>query len=933
MIINWDDPYRDVGRVGGSDIDTVAMPDAVKVPAPQTDVQAKKDAADLVRTNQLIQEGILGAAAKPERIPAAAVTGIQENITALGEVDRAISSLARRPESIGPGTGMLGEMYTQWNDPEGTDVRADVGEIGAVKIHDLSGAAVSASEAPRFTPFVPSTSDQPEAARTKLIKFRERLEQQIREALDYYQPKNGYLPYSTPKIEQYLKTTPAPAQPLREAPPTPLSATAASEGELGQTSTMLNAEDLGTEPRPGGPVVPKDLMELTIDNPPLTATATFDPNDPRRPAPLTKDMTEGMDFTVPDWLKDLGTGTAKTAGTLVETIGDVPGLVANPMIAAHNWATGGNAKADMGENMREAFGLPEWEGGFGEVAKAGLGAFGGAGLATKAAEVATNPSALAAFTTLAKEPIRQTLGAVTGALGSVGAREAGLPWPVQLAANVAGNVAGYGGSKIVAPSRGADPRIAAAARAEDVRISQPMIEGNRKAINQAGTLEANKGTAPIIQEGFARTGEDIEKGVAKLGAGGTASDRVGTGETVRQAAKDIVEGDKRTSKAAYTAAEAIDGDPVIVPTDLVAAIDARIAKLMRRPGMNADAIAELKVYRDDLIPPAVKPKKGQPPAPPKELRLSDLRDMRTDLRETIKGGLTRTSGQKKADAAMMELLDGTNSDIKRTLSPEAWDAWKTADAGYAKSMGYIKDALVPFLGKDFDQLPAEAIADRLNAAAKNNSRALAALYERLPPQKQRDVAATFVDILGRAGPDDPFTTARFVSQARKLSNQSRETLFGASGAESFKNLLVLARRLELAKSQVNVSKTARPVVKAVMQRLGEIFTLGAGGIGLITAGPAGGGAGALAGGAMMGAQAGKRAFDASRLMNPKLTLILADAASARDPASYRDIAIRLGAQIARDPSLKEALEPLQQELEKAGGKKRDINALQAEDTR
>jgi hypothetical protein len=68
-------------------------------------------------------------------------------------------------------------------------------------------------------------------------------------------------------------------------------------------------------------------------------------------------------------------------------------------------------------------------------------------------------------------------------------------------------------------------------------------------------------------------------------------------------------------------------------------------------------------------------------------------------------------------------------------------------------------------------------------------------------------------------------------------------------------------------------------------------------------------------------------------MDPKLTLVLADAASARDPASYRDIAIRLGSLIARDPGLQEALGPLQQMFEEGSGKKRDIRELQAEDTR
>ena len=491
---------------------------------------------------------------------------------------------------------------------------------------------------------------------------------------------------------------------------------------------------------------------------------------------------------------------------------------------------------------------------------------------------------------------------------------------MQLAANVLGSLAGYGGTKVVAPSRAADPGLARIAAQENVPIVQPMLKGNRAAINKAGTLEANQATAPIIQEGFDRPRAGVERGVERLGAGGTASpDRASTGETIRQAAKNVVEGDKRTSNAAYAAAEAIDGDPMINPAQMRAKVEAQIAKLSANKNANAPVIKELKNYLKDI-------------AGPKPLS-AIARDLRTTIRDNINASdLTRSSAQKKADARMLEVLDGTKDDIRAGLSDEAWNAWQKADEGYAKSMGYIKDALIPFLGKDFDSLPAEAIADRLTAAAKNNSRALAELHRRLPPQRQRDLAATFVDILGKAGPDEPFTTARFISQARKLSNQSRETLFGERGAQSFNNLLVLARRLEFAKSQVNVSKTARPVRQAIMQKLGQILTGGAIGGGALVGGGTGAAIGGAAGLGIMVGEAGARAFSASRLMDPKLTMVLADAASARDPASYRDIAVRLGTLIARDPSLEEDLGALQQELEKAGGKRNKAD-LTVEDTR
>lgn len=136
-------------------------------------------------------------------LPATAAAGIQANLESLRALDSAIAALKSRPQSIGPGTGMLGDTFTQFNDPDGTEIRSRVGKIGAMTIHDLSGAAVSATEAPRFQPFVPTVQDRPEVAEKKLNQFREALQAQIKESLDYYSPANGYMPYQTPQAEQF----------------------------------------------------------------------------------------------------------------------------------------------------------------------------------------------------------------------------------------------------------------------------------------------------------------------------------------------------------------------------------------------------------------------------------------------------------------------------------------------------------------------------------------------------------------------------------------------------------------------------------------------------------------------------------------------------------------------------------------------------------
>ena len=155
-----------------------------------------------------------------QNLPAAAATGIQENLTTIQKIDQAIAALKARPQSIGPGTGVLGETFTQLNDPSGNDARQRIGEIGAYKIHDLSGAAVSASEAPRFSAFVPKVTDTPDKVLTNLQNFRNSLAQTTKGMLDFYGPNNGFIQYQTPQSQQFIQEL-APAGSSGDAPGMP----------------------------------------------------------------------------------------------------------------------------------------------------------------------------------------------------------------------------------------------------------------------------------------------------------------------------------------------------------------------------------------------------------------------------------------------------------------------------------------------------------------------------------------------------------------------------------------------------------------------------------------------------------------------------------------------------------------------------------------
>jgi hypothetical protein len=85
-----------------------------------------------------------------------------------------------------------------------------IADIGSMKIHDRSGAAVSAAEFPRLKPFVPSANDEPAAAVEKLKLFKREYELMQQGITTFY--SEGY---------KQPPTSPAPAPTLRPASAVP----------------------------------------------------------------------------------------------------------------------------------------------------------------------------------------------------------------------------------------------------------------------------------------------------------------------------------------------------------------------------------------------------------------------------------------------------------------------------------------------------------------------------------------------------------------------------------------------------------------------------------------------------------------------------------------------------------------------------------------
>lgn len=137
--------------------------------------------------------------------PAQPLTARADNQAAVTNIDNALSLLDPKNNSpaaknarssIGVGTGILGDTFTQYNNPEGSDFRALLGQIGGVVIKDISGAAVTAAEDERLKKWVPRVTDRPEVAASKLRNMRREIQQRNMAFDTTYSPEQGYRPFA-----------------------------------------------------------------------------------------------------------------------------------------------------------------------------------------------------------------------------------------------------------------------------------------------------------------------------------------------------------------------------------------------------------------------------------------------------------------------------------------------------------------------------------------------------------------------------------------------------------------------------------------------------------------------------------------------------------------------------------------------------------------
>lgn len=142
---------------------------------------------------------------EPRLQPDTPLRGMLENANNLRQAQQALRLITEQPSAVGLVPGALNLLpvdVLNRTDPDGTRARAAIAAIGAQRVHDMSGAAVTLSEYPRLRPFIPQVGDDTQTVRTKLARFVEEYQNILRDQYRSYGPENQFR--AVPQIEELL---------------------------------------------------------------------------------------------------------------------------------------------------------------------------------------------------------------------------------------------------------------------------------------------------------------------------------------------------------------------------------------------------------------------------------------------------------------------------------------------------------------------------------------------------------------------------------------------------------------------------------------------------------------------------------------------------------------------------------------------------------
>lgn len=567
-------------------------------------------------------------------------------------------------------------------------------------------------------------------------------------------------------------------------------------------------------------------------------------------------------------------GIKQGTGSMVAGAGDIIGIVGNPLNATINSIAGTNLSTDLGSTLRDALGLPKNVTGTDAIIRAGTGAGVGAGLARGAAAI-TNPGAVQnALAIMGRTPGADAVaGSAAGGATEI-ARRNNVGPVGQVAAGLAGGVAGYGGANALARAVGPRAPNAMMQAADQLGVQMmPADVGGVGTRMATGALGRTLGGIPIAEgaqaavksAGNART--TIAKGI------GDVTDATGAGQAVKKGfdsftknsnaradqlyervsvdpSADVQLANTRTALADVT--RGLQSNPelsklwanhprlratleALTPQDLApqgreafAAASDRLTKAMDRYEQIRNQVvpaSELAAARQeiDAARAAVSDAQAMANSAPVGGNLSwqDMQGFRSIVGEIIgQPGIARDGSDI---AALRKLYGALTTDMEVTAAqagPRALSQFRRANQFWRGREARVDEVFSALLGKDGNRSDT-AVFNQINTWAQSRNGdfgRIARTIRSLPEDQANTVRATIVDRMGRASAakqdatGDVFSPAEFATQWRGMDDRAKMVLFpNQQHRQDLERLATLMDGMKRASEYQNFSNTGLAV--------------------------------------------------------------------------------------------------------------------------
>lgn len=534
--------------------------------------------------------------------------------------------------------------------------------------------------------------------------------------------------------------------------------------------------------------------------------------DQPEPEGLTGTVTD----TGPSTLETIGTGLGQGLGDVVQGIGDVAGLVVNPVgQLMYNALPGNQGTYDLGQIMRQASGLPDSPDNLASaMIRGGTGALTGAGLARGGAQLATG-AVRAGLETLGSTPMRDLAGGMGAGAGQQIAAAQGAGTVGQIAGALAGGglAAGAAGMRAPGAMAASDRAMIQAAEQNRVPLMTSDVAPPQTFVGKSAQFTGER--IPIAGTGGVRASQQearvdaVKRIAAEYGANEPALlDRVSADLLATRGAQLT-----KYANAKDEVISALAGAGEVPATNAATVIDEQIATLTRRGTPAAQEVVRyLERLKTDI--------QGK--------SLDQIEAIRKDeLSQAFKSGDTMAEVRSVGEKAIRPIYRALNEDmgefIKATGDRRDFTKWKVANTRLAQMAGELNVTALKQVLRKADVTP-EVVANALFSEKPSNVRAL---YGNLSANGKANArAAILARAIEKAGGLEEVSPQKFASEVARLGASTGVAFEGADAARLSGLVKVLKATRRASDAGVATASGQQTYIPSALGALADIWGTG-----------------------------------------------------------------------------------------------------------